>query len=68
MKLPDWIETGAARALDGRPVLEVRIHMDRRAFWAEMWCTAWDEYGALWWFPPFWIACARIAWRYVRAS
>lgn len=68
MKLLDWIETGTVRVVDGQPVIDVRIRTDRRSFWAEVWRTAWDEYGAFWWFPPFWLACLRIAWRYVRAS
>lgn len=69
MKLPIWIETSQPIATkDGRAVVVVRLHTDRRGFWAEVLRTAWAEYGAFWWDPAFWVVCARFAWRYARAK
>lgn len=69
MKLPSWLEvSGPIATEDGRAVAVVQVHTDRRAFWAEMLRTAWAEYGAFWWYPPFWAVCLRFAWQYVRAK
>ena len=69
MKLPSWIEaSGPIATEDGRAVVVVQVHTDRRAFWAEMLRTAWAEYGAFWWHPAFWAVCVRFAWQYVRAK
>ena len=69
MKLPDWIEVSAPIAVEnGKAAVLVCVRTDRRSFWAEMLRTAWREYGAFWWYPPFWWLCARFAWHYARGK
>ena len=69
MKLPDWLEVSEPiTGENGKAVVMVRLRTERRAFWAEMLRTAWCEYGAFWWYPPFWWLCARFAWHYMRGK